>query len=88
MGVITLYCQPGAKQTRLAGEHDGKPKLQLKASPVEGAANDALRRFLAEICAVPIASVKTISGSANRTKRVEVLTLDDEALRTLLMTGA
>lgn len=86
--MITLYCQPGAKQTRLAGAYDGKPKLQLKAPPVDGAANDALRRFLAEICGVPMASVRIISGSASRIKRVEVLTLDDEVLRTRLMAGA
>jgi len=38
MGKIVLYCQPGAKQTRMVGWHDDKIKIQLKAPPVDGAA--------------------------------------------------
>ena len=45
--VLELLVQPRASRTRIAGEHDGRLKIQLAAPPVEGAANDALLAFLA-----------------------------------------
>ena len=32
---ITLYVQPGAKKSEVAGEHDGALKLRINAPPVE-----------------------------------------------------
>ncbi len=84
MGRIVLYCQPGAKQTRLVGLHDGKPKIQLRAPPVDGEANKALIVFLAELCSLPKSSVTIESGLSARTKRVNVEGLSDEALQRLL----
>lgn len=84
MGRVVLYCQPGAKQTRLVGLHDGKPKIQLRAPPVEGEANKALIEFLAELCSVPKAHISIDSGASSRTKRVSVVGLTDEALKLLL----
>ncbi len=47
MAHIVIYCQPGARRTRVVGEHDGKPKLQQRAPPVDGAANAELVSFVA-----------------------------------------
>lgn len=83
MGKIVVYCQPGAKQTRLVGLHDGKPKIQLKAPPVDGAANKALIAFLADLCKVPKSAVTIELGTSGRTKRVEVAGVDDGQLARL-----
>ncbi|MBL8389014.1 MAG: DUF167 domain-containing protein [Hydrogenophaga sp.] len=80
MGKIVVYCQPGAKQTQCVGLHDGKPKIQLKAPPVDGAANKALIAFLSERCGVPKSAVTIALGASGRTKRVEVAGLSDEQL--------
>lgn len=88
MARIVVYCQPGAKQTRLVGLHDGKPKIQLKAPPVDGAANKALIAFVAERCGVPKSAVTIELGASGRTKRVDVAGLTDEQLSTLLATAA
>lgn len=80
MGRITVYCQPGARETALAGLHDGKPRIRLKARPVDGEANAALVAFVAGRCGVPRASVSIASGLAARIKRVAVIGLDDAAL--------
>ncbi len=77
---ITVYCQPGAKQTQLVGWHDGKPKIQLKAPPVEGAANEALRAFVAERCGVAKSRVSIVQGQSSRTKRLAVEGLDEATL--------
>lgn len=84
MARIVLYCQPGAKQTRIAGLHDGKPKIQLRAPPVDGEANKALIAFLSELCALPKSCVTIENGTSSRTKRINVEGLSDEALRRLL----
>ena len=84
MARIVLYCQPGARQTQLAGIHDGKPKIQLKAAPVDGEANKALIAFLSRLCGVPKASISIEMGASGRTKRVEVAGLDEEQLRAAL----
>jgi len=78
---IVLYCQPGARQTQLAGLHDGKPKIQLKAPPVDGEANKALVAFVSQLCGVPKSAVSIELGASGRTKRVEVAGLGEEALR-------
>lgn len=81
MAKIVLYCQPGARQTQLAGLHDGKPKVQLKAPPVDGEANKALVAFVSQLCGVPKSAVSIELGASGRTKRVEVTGLGEEALR-------
>lgn len=78
MALIVLYCQPGARATRLAGWHDGKPKVQLHAPPVDGAANDALVAFVAQRCGVPRARVRIVSGHTSRIKRVAIDGIDDD----------
>ncbi len=84
MARIVLYCQPGAKQTQLAGVHDGKPKIQLKAPPVDGEANKALIAFLSKLCDVPKSAISIEMGAGGRNKRVEIAGVADEALRAAL----
>ena len=88
MGKIVLYCQPGARQTQCVGLHDGKPKIQLKAPPVDGAANKALIAFLAEVWGVPKSAITIALGASGRTKRVEVASLSDEELSRRLLAPA
>jgi len=80
VGRIVVYCQPGAKQTQCVGLHDGKPKIQLKAPPVDGAANKALVAFLSEVLGVPKSAVAIELGASGRTKRVEVAGVSDDEL--------
>ena len=80
MGKIVLYCQPGAKQTRVVGWHDGKIKLQLKAPPVDGAANKALIGFMSELCGVSKSAITIEHGESSRTKLVKVDGLTDSEL--------
>lgn len=82
---LTVYCQPGARQTRLAGLHGGLPKIQLAAPPVDGAANEALIAFVARRCGVARSHVRITHGQTNRTKRLDIDGLDEaDALQALL----
>ncbi|MFM7570235.1 MAG: DUF167 domain-containing protein [Betaproteobacteria bacterium] len=74
--ILTVYVQPGAKETRLVGLHDGLPKLAVKARPVDGAANAALLSFLADLTGCSPSSLTLVAGSRSRTKRI---VMSDEA---------
>ncbi|MCL2298503.1 MAG: DUF167 domain-containing protein [Proteobacteria bacterium] len=70
--VLTLHVQPGAKRTEIQGLHDGALKVRLAAPPVEGKANQALRRFLAEAFGVGLRAVTLEHGQNSRHKIVRV----------------
>lgn len=70
--ILTLYVQPGAPRTEIAGEHGGALKLRLAAPPVEGRANAALVRFLADAFAVPVRNVTLVRGPSSRRKIVRI----------------
>lgn len=54
------------------GIHDGRLKIQLAAPPVDGKANDALLRFLADTLDVARAQIDIVGGPANRRKTVRL----------------
>ena len=67
------------------GERAGAILIRLAAPPVDGAANDALIAFLADVLRVPRRSVRIVSGNTSRDKRVEIDGLDSAAVRTRLL---
>lgn len=76
--------QPRAATDGYVGLHDGCLKIRLTAPPVEGAANDALLRFLAQWLKVPRRQISLVSGPGSRRKVVEV---DGLAASTLAALG-
>ena len=69
---LSLHVQPGAKRTEVAGLHGTALKLRLAAPPVEGKANAALLRFLADAFDVPLRSVTLVRGETSREKLVRI----------------
>ncbi len=63
---------PRASRTALDGELQGALKVRVTAPPVDGRANDALRRVLADCLNVPVSAVRIVTGEKGRTKRVAV----------------
>ncbi len=56
----------------MVGVEQGELKIKLNAPPVEGAANEALVEFLAEILKRPRKSVSLFSGHQSRHKVVRI----------------
>lgn len=67
---------PRAAQNQVAGVSDGALKVRLTAPPVEGAANQALVRFLAKVLGLPRRQVSLRSGHKARHKRVLIQGLE------------
>lgn len=67
--VLDISVSPNAKKTELVGWHDGALRVRLSAPPVDGAANEALRRWLSEQLQVPQACVELLRGATGRRKQ-------------------
>jgi len=81
---LTLHIQPGAKKTEFAGLHGDALKIRLAAPPVDGKANEALIRFIADTLKLPKNAVNLKSGQASRRKVLEVSGGDPSALAALI----
>lgn len=70
--VIAVKIQPRASKNEICRTNDGLLKIRLTAPPVDGEANEALVRFLAEILSVAKSQVEIVSGHASREKRIRI----------------
>lgn len=81
---LSLHVQPGAKKSECAGLHGEALKIRLTAPPVDGKANEALLRFLAQRLAIPRQQISLKSGQTSRQKVVEIESVTAERLVALL----
>ena len=59
---------------------DGTVKVKLTAPPIDGKANKALIKFLAEILDVKQSEIEIIAGEKGRNKLVSIYGLDSETV--------
>lgn len=70
--VLSLRVQPRAARDQWVAPHGTAYKVRITAPPVEGKANEHLRRFLAHLFGVPAARVELMAGAQARHKRFVV----------------
>jgi len=78
---LRVRVQPRASRDALSGERDGALVVRLTAPPVEGAANEALARFLGEALGVAPSAVRVVRGASGRNKVVSVAGVDAATAR-------
>ena len=71
---IAVRVIPRARRDEIAGERDGRILVRTTAPPVDGAANDAVRKLLARHLGVPRSRVVLVAGERARDK---VFRIDD-----------
>lgn len=69
---LRLRVQPRASREGVAGVAGGAIRIRLTAPPVDGAANEALVRFLASRLEVSRSAVELVGGRSGRSKLVDV----------------
>ena len=82
---LIVWVQPRASRTEVAGMHGDAVKIRLAAPPVDGAANEELIRFLADMLGVPRSAVSVVSGQASRRKTIQVDGIDRPTLEKRLL---
>lgn len=76
--LLSVLVSPRASRTEITGIHDGMCKIRVKAAPVDGAANKALKDGLAKIFAIPKNSVILEKGLKGKRKVFKLVGLTAE----------
>lgn len=84
MGRLTLRVQPRSRKDEIAGERAGTLLVRVTAPPVDGKANEAVRRLIAKRLRVPARRVSIVRGESSRDKLLEVEGINDDELRRAL----
>lgn len=83
--LIRVKLVPRASVNRMDGLHGDALKIRLNAPPVDGKANAALLRFLADILGISASCLALASGETSRNKTIRVLNLDEMGVRSRLL---
>jgi uncharacterized protein (TIGR00251 family) len=82
---IRVHVIPNAKIDKVAGEHGDAIKIKLRAPAIEGKANTALRKFLAEKLSIPQRAIVLDRGERARDKVLRIDGLSGEDVRQRLI---
>jgi uncharacterized protein (TIGR00251 family) len=83
--IVRVHVIPNAKIDKVVGEHGDAIKIKLRAPAVEGKANAALRRFLAEKLSIPQRAIVLDQGERSRDKVIRIDGLSGEDVRSQLL---
>lgn len=78
---ILVRAIPRSRRAGVQGEHDGALKVGLASPPLEGRANRELCAMLAKLLGIAPSNVCVMAGQRGRLKWVEVVGLDEAAVR-------
>ena len=70
--ILDIRVRPNAKQNKVGGEIAGRLIVFVQAPAIDGKANDAVAKVLADHFQVRARDIKIIRGETNRDKTVEV----------------
>ncbi len=73
---LAVFAVPRSSRTEVAGMHGDALRIRVAAPPVEGVANEAIRRFVADSLGISISDVSVVSGATGRRKRLSVSGVD------------
>ena len=79
--LLSVWLTPRAARDEVVGWQGEELRLRLRAPPVEGQANEALRRFLARRLGLPASAIELVAGAASRHKRLRIAGLSQAELR-------
>ena len=72
---LPVHAKPRAKKSKVVGERGDAVEIALAAPPVDGAANEELVRFLAEVLGLAKRDVELVRGDTSREKLVAIRSL-------------
>ncbi|NIM99169.1 MAG: YggU family protein [candidate division Zixibacteria bacterium] len=81
---LRIYVRPGARKDVILGPHGEDLKVDIASSPVRGAANDALKRFFADVLSISPSQVEIISGRTSRHKTIRVMGVTPDHIKAIL----
>jgi uncharacterized protein (TIGR00251 family) len=67
--VIAVRVHPRAKHNEIAGIRDGQLQIRTTAPPVDGKANNAVRKMLAKYLGIAPSTLTLLRGESQRNKQ-------------------
>ena len=72
MRKINLRVIPRARQNKIDVDEKGIYRVHITAAPVDGAANAAVIKMMAEYFDIPKSQIKIVRGETSRDKIIEI----------------
>jgi len=82
--VFVVKAQPRSSRSRVCGIYNGGLKVNLKAAPVDDAANRECCELFSKLFHIPPSRVHILTGQSSRTKTVMVEGISSEAAALIL----
>jgi uncharacterized protein (TIGR00251 family) len=79
--ILSVRVTTRAPRDEVTGWTGDELQVRLRAPPVEGAANEALRRLLAKRLKLAPSAIDVVSGAVSRHKRLRIAGLDAATVR-------
>ena len=80
---LEVRLTPRASRDEIGDRREGVLQVRVKAPPVDGRANEALRKLIAKRVGVPKSRVTIVRGERSRRKLVAIEGADPAALKEL-----
>ncbi len=77
---LNIRVQPRSSQNKICGETNGALKIKITAPPVEGEANQAIIKLLAQWLEIPRANISIAKGETSKNKLVDIIGVDAQWL--------
>ena len=84
---LAVRIQPRSSKNGVTRMEDGALKIRLTAPPVDGAANEALIKYLSDVLSVSKSQVEIVSGHTSREKRIKISGKSEKDVIRLLNTA-
>lgn len=84
---LSIRIQPRSSKNEIVTMESGALKIRLTAPPVDGAANEALVKFLAQTLSIPKSHVEIVSGHTSREKIVRISGMSGAEVKRVLNNG-
>jgi len=81
---LKVLLQPRASRDGIVGMHGDALKVKVSAPPLEGRANKALKKLLAEHLAIPPSRIEIITGQRSREKLLSIFGISREEVERAL----
>ncbi len=82
--LLKLHVTPRGSKNEITGWRDDVLCVKITAPPVEGAANAAIAKFIADALGVRKSQVELVSGDKSREKTLRINGLSWDAIRSRL----
>lgn len=82
--LLKLHVIPRGSKNEVIGWRDDVLCIKITAPPVEGAANSAIVKFIADTLGVRKSCVELVSGKKSREKTVKIIGLSGDDIKKLV----